>query len=518
MTTSAAQTAAGRAEAAPYGRKAGLALVLLCLAQLMLVLDVTVVNVALPDIGTGLGLGRGALTWVLTSYTMVFGGLMLLGGRLADQFGARRVLLTGLVVFTAASAVSGLAVNGAMLIGGRVAQGAGAALLSPSALSLVTTMFTGTARNKALGVWAAVGGSGVALGVIAGGVLTSAAGWPWVFFINLPVGVAVLAVLPAVIPSAPARRDRGRVDVPGALIVTAATGAAIYGLVNGGSRGWLAASTLAPVAAAAVLYAIFGLLEQRVAAPLLQVRLLARRPVAAGAFLMLVATGLLVGAFFLGSFYLQQVRGYSAVHTGLAFLPVAVAAVAGAAGASRLVALLDRRVLTSGALALAAAGGLVAGHWHSPVTLVLGMCVMALGAGATLVAATTTALADAGPREAGLRSGLVNTFHEFGGALGVAVLSSLAAPSLAAGATSLNGFTRAFTLSALAALAAAVVAGLLAPTGKAAVTSEPSASTAGDGRSDPGNAAAGPSPGGRQPRTPGGEPATTRNARSPARR
>jgi hypothetical protein len=263
------------------------------------------------------------------------------------------------------------------------------------------------------------------------------------------------------------------VDAPGALIVTAATGAAIYGLVNGGSHGWLATSTLAPIAAAAVLYVIFGLIEQRAAAPLLEVRLLARRPVAAGAFLMLVATGLLVGAFFLGSFYLQQVRGYSAVHTGLAFLPVAVAAIVGAQGASHLVAMLDRRVLTSAALALAAAGGLVAGQWHSPVTLVLGMGMTALGAAATLVTATTTALADARPHEAGLRSGLVNTFHEFGGALGVAVLSSLAAPSLAAGSTTLTGFTRAFTISAITALAAALLAGLLAPAGKAAAGAMP---------------------------------------------
>ena len=194
---------------------------------------------------------------------------------------------------------------------------------------------------------------------------------------------------------------------------------------------------------------------------------------AVGAFLMLVATGLLVGAFFLGSFYLQQVRGYSAVHTGLAFLPVAVAAIAGAQGAAHLVSVADRRVLTSAALVLAGAGALVAAHWHNPLTLVTGMSVLALGAGATLVAATTTALADAGPHDSGLRSGLVNTFHEFGGALGVAVLSSLAAPSLIPDATSLTGFTRAFTASAIAALAAALVTGLAAPAGKAAAGAGP---------------------------------------------
>lgn len=262
-------------------------------------------------------------------------------------------------------------------------------------------------------------------------------------------------------------------DVAGALTVTAATGAAIYALVNAGSHGWLAASTLVAAAAAAVLYVLFGWLERKAPAPLLQVRLLARRPVAAGAFLMLVATGLLVGAFFLGSFYLQQVRGYSAVHTGLAFLPVAAAAIAGAQGGSHLVAKVDRRALTAAALALAAAGGLVTAHWHNPLMLVTGMCLTAVGAGATLVAATTTALADASPHEAGLRSGLVNTFHEFGSALGVAVLSSLAASSLAPHTTSLNGFTRAFTVSAAAALAAALLTGLAAPKGKATAAASP---------------------------------------------
>lgn len=468
MTTPATAPAPGRARTLRRGRRGGPALVLLCLAQLMLVLDISVVNVALPDIGRGLGLGRSELTWVLTAYTMLFGGLMLLGGRLADQFGARRLLVAGLAIFITASAISGLAVNGAMLIGGRAAQGIGAALLSPAALSLVTTTFTGTARNKALAVWAAIGGAGAALGVILGGVLTSAAGWPWVFFINLPIGLAILAALPAVIAAGPAPRDRARVDVPGALAVTAATGAAIYGLINAGSHGWTAPATLAPIGAAAVMYAVFVLLERHVRAPLMQVRLLARRPVAAGVFLMLIATGLLVGAFFLGSFYLQQVRGYSAVGTGLAFLPIAVAAIVGAQGASHLGMLLDRRALTCAALTLAAAGDLVAATWHGPVAMVLGLTVAALGIGATLVTAITTALADVDPDQAGLRSGIISTFHEFGSALGVAVLSSIAAASLIPASTSLTGFTRAFTVSAITALTAALVAAVVAPPGKSA--------------------------------------------------
>jgi predicted MFS family arabinose efflux permease len=235
---------------------------------------------------------------------------------------------------------------------------------------------------------------------------------------------------------------------------------------------------LAPIGVAAALYAVFGVVERRVAAPLMDVRVLVRRPVAAGVFGMLIATGLLVGAFFVGSFYLQQVRGYSALHTGLAFLPVAVAAIVGAYGAGHLAPAADRRALTSGALTLAAVGALVAARWHSPVTLVAGMSIAALGIGATLVAATTTALADVEQHEAGLRSAIVNTFHEFGSATGVAVLSSLAAPSLVTGrmvtgGAGLTGFTRAFTVIALAALATALLVALIAPPGKAAAGSMP---------------------------------------------
>jgi EmrB/QacA subfamily drug resistance transporter len=467
MATSVSAAAAGHAGAAPPSSRRWLALGLLCLAQFMLILDVTVANVALPDIGAGLHLDRATLTWVLTAYTLVFAGLMLLGGRLADLFGARRVLLAGLAVFTAASLLSGLAVNAAMLVGGRAAQGAGAALLSPSALSLVTTTFTGAERNKALGVWAALAGAGSAVGVILGGVLTSGPGWRWIFFINVPVGLIVLAALPALVAGSRSRGSRVRVDVPGALIVTAATGTAIYGLISAGSHGWLTAPALVPLGAAVILYAVFAVIERAQAAPLMDLRMLTRRPVAAGALLMLVATGLLVGAFFLGSFYLQRVRGYSALHTGLAFLPVAAATIAGAATASRLVTRLDGRVLTAGPLTLAAAGAAVAAHWPGAVTLIAGMSLAALGIGATFVAAITTALSRIDPGQAGVGSGIVNTFHELGGAFGVAILSSIAAPILTATDPSPAGLTRAFTFSAITALAAALLAALAIPPGKA---------------------------------------------------
>jgi EmrB/QacA subfamily drug resistance transporter len=443
-------------------------LALLSAAQFMLILDITVVNVALPDIGADLGLDRGALTWVVTAYTLMFGGLMLVGGRAADLLGARRVLLTGLTVFTVASLAAGLAPNAAVLLGGRVLQGGGAALISPAALAIVTTTFHGVDRHRALGVWAALGGTGSAVGVLLGGLLTAGPGWQWIFFINVPVGVAVLAVLPAIAPASRPATGGQRIDLPGAVLVTAATGALIYALITAGDDGWVAASTLTALGVAVLLYAGFAVLQRTVRAPLMDLRVLTRRRVSAGAFLMLVATGLLVAGFFLGSFHLQHVAGYSAAVTGLAFLPVAVATVVGAHVGGRAIARVGARPLATVGLVVTAAGAGTVAFWMTAPALVTGLAVAAAGLGATFVAATTTALTHTDPAEAGVRSGLVNTFHELGAALGVATVSAIAATSLAGagGTAATDGFTAGFAFSAVAALVAAVLAAVLVPAGR----------------------------------------------------
>ncbi|MFF7924472.1 MFS transporter [Streptomyces mirabilis] len=450
-----------------------LMLVLLCLAQFMLILDVTVVNVALPDMATDLDLGRQALTWVVTSYTLCFGGLMLLGGRLADVFGAHRTVLAGIAVFTAASLVTGLATGAPMLLGGRMSQGVGAALLSPAALSIVTTDFHGAERNKALGVWAAVGGAGSAIGVLLGGALTDGPGWQWVFYINVPVGVLALAALPGLLPARPPRP--ARLDLPGALLVTAGTGALIYGLVKAGDTGWSGAATLLSLLAAVVLYGAFAAAERVGGAPLMDLRMLTRRPVVAGAFLLLIATALLIAFFFLGSVYLQHVRGFSPLRTGLVFLPVAVATAVGAHLGSRLVGRIGSRTTAVAGMLIAAAG-------TAPLTrlshdgsvyagLLPGLAVASLGLGAVFVTATTTALAMVAREEAGLASGVVNTFHEVGGSIGVAVLSTVAAAGVEHGA--IDGFTDAFRLSAMVAAVSAGVALFLVPRGRPQTTGGP---------------------------------------------
>ncbi|OZM70787.1 MFS transporter [Amycolatopsis antarctica] len=430
-------------------------------AQLMLILDVTVVAIALPQMETDLGLSRAALTWTVSAYTLTFGGLMLLGGRIADLLGAKRVVFAGLLVFTTASLVTGLADSAGLLVGGRIAQAVGAALLSPSALSLVVALFDGNERNKALGVWSALGGGGAALGVLAGGLLTAGPGWPWVFYVNVPIGLVILAALARMLPRSTPVAPRARLDVLGALLVTGSSGAVIYALVNAGEHGWLTATNAWMLALALVGYAVFVWWQRTARSPLMDVALLARRPVATGTFLILTATALMIAVFFLGTFYFQNANGYGALHTGLLFLPVALATMLGANLTGRALARVGARGLAVTGLIAAAIGMAVPALWMHPATVVVGVAIAAAGTGAIFVVASATALGQVAPHETGIASGIVSTFHEFGASLGAAVVSSIAAASLVG--DTLGGFTDAFTVAAIAAAVAAAVAAVLTP-------------------------------------------------------
>src|SRR5215218_4882466 len=454
------------------------ALAVIALAQFMLILDLTVVNVALPDLSADLDLSRSALTWTVSAYGLVFGGLLLLGGRLADLVGTRPTILTGLGIFTLASLATGLAQTQTVLLGGRVGQGMGAALLSPAALATIISSFHGEERNKALSIWASLGGVGFAAGVFIGGILTSGPGWRWVFFINVPVGIVLLAAIRAVVPPRRPDRTARHIDVLGAVTVTAATGSLIYGMINAGDAGWADPGTLLPIAAAIVLYGVFVVVERTVPTPLLHPSLLARRPVATGAFLMLVASGVLIADLFLGSQYLQHLRGLSALETGLFFLPPALGLMIGAMAAGRLVGRIGTRRVAVVGLALVAIGnalliGLSVGG-NVYVEALPGTFLFALGGGPLFVCATTSALGRVGQHEAGLVSGVVNTFNQLGAAICVAVASTVAAAGLTH-TPSLDGFTDAFIVFTVVAAVAAVVSLRLVPSGTPQMTGAPHA-------------------------------------------
>lgn len=440
------------------------ALGLLGLAQLMLILDITVVAIALPHMGAELGLDRAALTWVVSGYALTFGSLMLLGGRAADLFGPKRVVLAGLAIFTAASLAAGLATGAPLLLTARIAQGAGAAMLSPAALSVVVRLFDGDERNRALGIWSALGGGGAALGVLMGGLITAGPGWAWVFFINVPVGLIVFVLLARILPRLP-RAATGALDIPGAALVAAATGALIYALIRAGDHGWVNAATVLLVAAAAATYAGFAAWQRRAAAPLMDLRLLGRRPVVAGTFVIAVATALMVGVFFLGSFYLQDRQGHGPLMTGVLFLPVALLTMAAATVAGTLIGRMGARLLAVAALAVAAAGFLVPVLWSGTTAMVTGVSVAAAGLGALFVVASATAFASVAPHEAGVTSGIVSTFHEFGASVGAAAASTAAATSIAVhtGAQGGSGFDNAFLAATGMAAASAVIAPWLIP-------------------------------------------------------
>jgi EmrB/QacA subfamily drug resistance transporter len=455
-----AATPVPQTEVGPHPRR-WQALGLLGVAQFMLIVDVTVVAIALPHMRADLGLDREQLTWVVSAYTLAFGGLMLSGGRAADILGPRRLVMAGLTVFTVASLMSGLAEDPATLLVGRIAQGLGAAMLSPAALSSVVRLFEGEERNRALGIWSALGGTGAAVGVLAGGVLTAGPGWEWVFFINVPVGVVILVVLTRVLPPLPAAAHRTRPDVLGALLVTAATGSAIYALIGAGDEGWGSGRTLGFLGVSAVLYLLFGAWQRTTSAPLMDLGLLFRRPVSSGTFVILVGTALMVGVFFLGSFYLQHYEGHNALVTGLLFLPVALSTMAGAMTAGRVIGSVGARRVLGGGTAVAAAGFVVPTLWDGTLAMVVGLSVASAGIGTLFVVASATALAQVAPEEAGLASGIVSTFHEFGASIGAPVFSSIAAVSLTGATTS--GFTDAFLVAATVAVVFAAIAVVLLP-------------------------------------------------------
>lgn len=425
-------------------------LTLLGLAQFMLIADVTVVNVALPAISHDLALSGSGLTWVVTAYTLFFGALLMAGGRLADRFGALRTFLFGLALFTAASVASGLATDAVTLIAARSTQGVGAALLSPAAMALVSVLFRGPERHRALGAWAAIGGAGAAIGVLLGGILTDGPGWRWIFYVNLPVGVLALVLVPLLLghalrtPGGAATAARIRVNVPGILLPTLASAALVYGLTE---RSWL---FLAGALAAGVLLAVT---ERRSHSPVLPRALPGRRNLLGGSTVMLGAAGLLVTAFYLSSLHIQDSLGQSPLVTGLAFLPAAVAVTAGAHLGSRLVPRFGWRPIGAASFALAAAGAAVTdlgGLWTG---LVPGFALLALGLGAAFVCATTSALSEVPPDHSGLASGLVGTSHELGAAIGIAAFAS-----------------GSFTTLALPALALALAAPLLLPQGRPAAS------------------------------------------------
>ncbi len=447
-------------------------LLLLALAQLMVILDISAVNVALPDLAMDLDIGGGDLGWAITSYSLVFGSLLLLGGRAADLLGRRRVFLTGLGVFTVASLASALATGEAVFFAARAGQGLGAAILSPAALSIITTTFQGPDRARALGVWGAVGGAGAAIGVLLGGTLTELVDWRAIFLINLPVGIGVAAAATRVVPADVARPHWRGLDLRGAAVATASLAALVYALSQAADAGWTSVQTLGLGLAGVAGLAAFAALERHTRKPLLNVSRLGERGVGGGFVMMLAASAVLFGSFLLTSIYLQEVLGTGALETGLAFLPMAVIIGLGAHLGGHLVGHAGLRIAMAAAFALTAAGMLLLAGVDADGSYVgdvlPGMLVAGLGLGIALVAVALSVLTGAADDEAGMLSGLNTTGHEIGGSLGVAVLVTIATGAVGSDQSAsiaglASGLGDAFLASGIVAAVAAVVALFVLP-------------------------------------------------------
>ena len=446
-------------------RRSWIPLILLAVAQFMVVLDITIVNVALPSIGEDLGFSGPDLQWVVTVYVLLTGGLLLLGGRLADVLERRLVFLAGLSLFTVASLLSGLAETPGTLIAARALQGVGAALLTPAALSLVTGIYTGSQRTAALTAWSAIGSAGAAVGVVLGGVLTTALSWEWIFLVNVPIGATAALLALRVLPAGGPVGKRS-LDLPGAVLVVSGLVVLVYAIDGAAEHGWGSARTLVLGGLALALLAAFLRVEALARQPLMAPAVWRIRSLTGGAALILVATGILVGTFFLNSLYLQEVLGSSALETGLGFLPFAVAIGIAAHLASRLLPRVGSRVLAGAGMALVAAGAVVLAAAPDRATyladLLPGLLALGFGVGFVFPSASVAAMHDVAHDEAGLAAGLLSTSHELGAALGVAVLAAVAATGGAA------GYEDGFVVAAVIAAASAALALVAAPSVKPA--------------------------------------------------
>jgi EmrB/QacA subfamily drug resistance transporter len=448
---------------------------LMIAAQIMVILDVSVVNVALPSIGEGLRLSAADYQWAISAYVLMSGGLLLLGGRIADLMNRRGAFLAGIGLFTIASLVSGLAQTPLTLILARGAQGAGAALLTPAALSIILTAYAGRQRQTALAVWGTVGSLGIAAGVLFGGVLTSALGWRAVFFINVPIGLAVVVATVRVVGRGVSRPAAlGKLDLPGALTLVAGLLSLVFGIQSAGSAGWAAPSTWIAVGGAALLLGAFTRIERRAAEPLVPPSTWRIRSLVSASAVMAGVTGAVVGAIFLCSLYLQAFIGASPVVAGLQFLPLAAAMTVAATLASKAIGHVSPRTLILGGLVVMAAGVLLlavnAGGTSYVADVLPGFLVVGAGVGPMFVAISVAAMSDVPAERSGLASGLMMTGHEIGAALGVAGLTAVAG-DLATSAGLIDGYARAFLVAA-GLLAGLVVLTLLAvPGGKAPVGS-----------------------------------------------
>jgi EmrB/QacA subfamily drug resistance transporter len=451
-------------------RRSWAVLVLTLAAQVLVVLDISVVNTALPTIGRALDLESGDMQWMVTAYLLMSGGGLLLGGRVADLLPRRRIFMLGMLTFTTASLFSGFASSADELIAARGIQGVGAALMTPAALSIIMTTYEGTQRAKGLALWGAIGGLGIAAGVLVGGVLTTWVGWQAIFWINVPIGVVALAAAAKILPPESTERRRlAQFDFLGAAAAVTGLGTLMFAISGAESHGWTSARTLASLALAAALLTGFRFVERRATQPLVHPHTWSIKSLVSSTVVMLGVTGLLVGAVFLASIFFQTVLGYSALEAGLGFLPLAVALVLGTHVASHVSAHVPARVVAAVGLVVAGAGAALISQASSTasyaVNLMPGLIIVGVGAGMVFVSVSASAMAGIPAQHSGMASGFLMTGHEVGAALGVAVISAVA--TSAGVLTTANGvaaaFSRGFIGAAAIALAFAVFALLRMP-------------------------------------------------------